>query len=55
VSGDQFFWGALVTVALGITAAKAANDRNYYLAVLAGSIPIIGWLTFTLRTWGWLT
>jgi hypothetical protein len=55
MSSAQFFGMALVTAALGITGSREISNRNYFIAAFYFAIPLIGWLTFALKSAGWLT
>lgn len=55
VSSGQFFSLALVTAALGITGSREVSNSNYFVAAFYFAIPLIGWLTFALKSAGWLT
>ena len=52
---QQFFLFALVTVSMVIPGVRSIQQRDYYVGAFMLAIPVIAWLTFGLRSFGYLT
>ncbi len=55
VSAEQFYSLMLLTVALGITGIKSITMSDYYVGAFMLAIPTIGWITYVLKSFGYLS